>query len=255
MRPAAPSAPDRPLVLGHRGASARAPENTLAAFRLALEEGADGVELDVRCCASGEPVVIHDGSAQRTAGVPVQIARASLRELRGLDAGAWRGPAFRGERIPTLDTVLRELPRAVVNVELKSGGALTDTRLARAAAQVIRERGAARRVVVSSFDPLLLAAFKVAAPEIPLGVLFDAKGRWRLRELSARTLGPAAVHPEWILAAPAEVARWRAAGLAVNVWTVDLPDDVARACALGVTAIITNVPEETRGTVRRATGR
>jgi glycerophosphoryl diester phosphodiesterase len=213
------------------------------------------VELDVRRCASGEPVVIHDASARRTAGMPLEIARASLRELRGLDAGAWRGPDFRGERIPTLDAVLRELPRAVVNVELKSDGAFTDTRLARAAAQVIRERGAGRRVVVSSFDPLLLAAFKAAAPEIPIGVLFDAEGRWRLRELVARTLAPAAVHPEWILASAREVERWRAASLAVNVWTVDSPDDVARACELSVTSIITNVPEETRSAVRRVTGR
>jgi glycerophosphoryl diester phosphodiesterase len=254
MRPIVPSNPDRPLVLGHRGASAQAPENTLAAFRLAIEQGADGVELDVWRCATGEPVVIHDAGARRTGGAAISIRSASLRELRALDVGAWKDAAYAGERIPTLDEVLRELPRSVVNVELKSAGR-ADTRLARAVAQVVRERRAAGRVVVSSFDPLLLAAFRLAAPEVPLGALFDAQKGWELRELAAITLKPAAVHPEWALVDASSVERWRAAGLAVNVWTVDRGEDVARACDLGVTALITNVPAAARAAVRRACGR
>ncbi|HET7754333.1 MAG TPA: glycerophosphodiester phosphodiesterase family protein [Anaeromyxobacteraceae bacterium] len=254
MRPIAPSTPERPLVLAHRGASASAPENTLAAFRLAVEQGADGVELDVWRCASGEPVVIHDADARRTAGVELDVSKASLRELRQLDAGAWKGAPFRGERIPTLSEVLRELPRSVVNVELKSRGR-SDARLARAVAQVIRDLGAARRVVVSSFDPTLLAAFRIAAGEIPIGALVEADPRWRSRELAARVLSPSAIHPEWPLVDAREMDRWRAAGLAVNVWTVDAPSDAARACALGVTAIITNVPEAVRAEVRRTTAR
>jgi glycerophosphoryl diester phosphodiesterase len=254
MRPIPPATPNRPLVIGHRGASASAPENTLAAFRLAIEQGADGVELDVWRCATGEPVVVHDSSARRTTGADVKVARASLRELRALDAGAWKGSAFRGERIPTLAEVFRELPRSVVNVELKSRGR-ADLRLAAAVAQVIRERGAGRRVIVSSFDPLLLAAFRAAAPQVPIGALVQAEARWRLRELVGRTLSPSAVHPQWSLVSAREMDRWRAAGLAVNVWTVDAPADVARACDLGVTALITNTPNEARVVVRRATGR
>lgn len=254
MRPIAPSNPDRPLVLGHRGASAQAPENTIAAFRLAVEQGADGVELDVWRCATGEPVVIHDADARRTGGAAMPVRAASLRELRALDVGAWKGAAYARERIPTLAQVLRELPRSIVNVELKSGG-WPDTRLARAVAHVVRERRAADRVVVSSFDPLLLAAFRVAAPEVPLGALFDAQQGWELRELAAVTLRPAAVHPEWALVDRPRVERWRAAGLAVNVWTVDSGEDVARACELGVTALITNVPADARAAVRRAKGR
>jgi glycerophosphoryl diester phosphodiesterase len=254
MRPPAPSIRHRPLVLAHRGASARAPENTLAAFALAVEQGADGVELDVWRCRSGEPVVIHDADARRTAGAKLKVSRASLSELRALDAGSWKGPEFRGERIPTLAEVLVELPRSVVNVELKSSGG-RDARLARAVAQVIRGRRAAGRVIVSSFDPLLLAAFRVAAPEVAIGTLFTDEPQWRLRELVGRTLSPSAVHPQWTLVNALEVDRWRAAGLAVNVWTVDAPGDVARACELGVTALITNVPDEARIAVRRAAGR
>jgi glycerophosphoryl diester phosphodiesterase len=253
MRLPAPSIRDRPLVLAHRGASARAPENTLAAFALAVEQGADGVELDVRRCRSGEPVVIHDADARRTTGAELKVSRASLTELRALDAGAWKGEEFRGERIPTLAEVLVELPRSVVNVELKSSGG--DARLAGAVAQVIRGRRAAGRVIVSSFDPRLLAAFRAAAPEVAIGTLFSDEPRWRLRELVGRTLSPAAVHPQWTLVNAREVERWRAAGLAVNVWTVDAPEDVTRACELGVTALITNVPDEARIAVRRAAGR
>src|SRR5512134_3488878 len=117
-RPQAPRAQGRPLVLGHRGASAAAPENTLAAFRLAMAQGADGVELDVWRCATGEVVVAHDEDLVRVAGAPLRVPDAPLAALRALDVGAWRGEQWRGERIPLLEEVLEALPRAVVNVEL-----------------------------------------------------------------------------------------------------------------------------------------
>src|SRR5512138_1004030 len=112
--PPAPRAPGRPLVLGHRGASADAPENTLAAFRLAVDQGADGVELDVWRCATGEVVVHHDADTRRTAGERVRIDRATWAELRALDVGAWKGAPFRGERIPTLAEVLEAAPSVLV---------------------------------------------------------------------------------------------------------------------------------------------
>src|SRR5512138_1617646 len=139
--PPAPRVPGRPLVLGHRGASADAPENTLAAFRLALAQGADGVELDVWRCATGEVVVAHDEDARRVAGVDLRIRDAPLAALRALDVGAWKGDRFGGERIPLLAEVLEALPGAVVNVELKAAG--RDVRLAAAVARVIAQAGAA----------------------------------------------------------------------------------------------------------------
>jgi len=238
-----PTSPGRPLVLGHRGASAEAPENTLASFRRARDVGADGVELDVRRCATGEVVVIHDEDARRTAGAPLRVADAPLAALRALDAGAWKGERFRGERIPLLAEVLEELPGAVVNVELKAQGG--DLRLAAAAAEVIRRAGAAGRVVVSSFDARLLAAFRAAAPEVRRGFLFERRSLWAVRAAAAVVrLGAAAVHPQAGLVTPARARRWRRAGLDVNVWTVDAPAEVRRLSALGVSAIITNVPGE-----------
>lgn len=250
----APRVPGRPLVLGHRGASADAPENTLAAFRLAVEQGADGVELDAWRCASGEVVVFHDDDARRIAGSPLRVKDATFAELRALDVGAHRGAAFRGERIPLLAEVLEALPGAIVNVELKSKG--RDLGLAAEAARVIARAHAEDRVIVSSFDYRLVAAFRAAAPRLPVGLLFEHGHRWRLRTwLAARLMGVAAVHPERVLVTPARAAAWRARGLAVNVWTVDAPEDVERLVDLGATAVITNVPGRTRELVRRRTGR
>jgi glycerophosphoryl diester phosphodiesterase len=250
----APRADGRPLVLGHRGASADAPENTVAAFRRAMDEGADGVELDVWRCASGEVVVFHDEDAARVAGAPLRIAETPLPELRALDVGAWKGARWRGERIPLLAEVLEALPQAVVNVELKSRG--RDLALARAAARVIARAGAGARVIVSSFDHRLVAAFRVAAPDLPVGLLFDAEHRWRLRTaLAIRLLGPAAVHPDRRLVTRERAAGWARRGLAMNVWTVDAPDEAEALCDLGAAAIITNVPGRIREAVRARTGR
>ncbi len=248
----APRAGHGPLVLGHRGASAEAPENTLAAFRLALAQGADGVELDAWRCASGEVVVAHDERTGRVAGVDLAVPDATLGELRALDVGAWKGEAFRGERMPLLAEVLEALPGAVVNVELKSRG--RDLRLAAAAARVVARAGAGRRVVVSSFDWRLLVAFRLAAPEVPVGLLFDGERAWRLRLAAAlRLLGPSAVHPDRRLVTPERARAWIARGLAVNVWTVDDPAEAAALAGLGAAALITNVPGRIREAVELRT--
>lgn len=248
----APRADGRPLVLGHRGASADAPENTLAAFRLALAQGADGVELDVWRCATGELVVFHDEDAARIAGVPLSVPDAPFAALRALDVGAHRGDRFRGERIPRLEEVLDALPGAVVNVELKSRGRRPDLGLAAAVARALREAGAVDRAVVSSFDHRLVVAFRLTAPEIPAGLLVEAEEPRRvLTALALRLVRPAAIHPDRRLVTPERARAWIARGLAVNVWTVDDPEEAARLAALGAAAIITNVPGRIRAALER----
>ncbi len=242
----APRAHGRPLVLAHRGASADAPENTLSAFRLALAQGADGVELDVWRCGTGEVVVVHDEDLGRVGGTPLRVSDSPLAALRAADVGAWKGERFRGEQIPLLSEVLEALPDAIVNVELKSRGG-RDLALAHAAAEVIWRAGAGARVVVSSFDWRLLAAFRLAAPDVAVGLLFDAERAWRLRTfLGIRALRPAAVHPDREIATDARVRRWAARGLAVNVWTVDEPAEASRLARAGAAALITNVPARVR---------
>jgi glycerophosphoryl diester phosphodiesterase len=246
----APRAAGRPLVLGHRGASADAPENTVAAFRLALAQGADGVELDVWRCRTGEVVVFHDRDLRRIAGSPLRVRTASLAELRAVDVGAHAGARFRGERVPRLEEVLEALPGAVVNVELKSDGG-RELSLAAAVARVVRAARAAERVVVSSFDYRLLVAFRVAAPEVPVGLLFDADEPGPLWTwLGVHLLRPAAVHPDRRLVTPERARAWVARGLAVNAWTVDEPAEARALAALGATALITNCPGRIREALR-----
>ena len=237
-----------PLLLGHRGASADAPENTMAAFTLAIEQRADGVELDVWRCGTGEVVVHHDADTRRTAGAPLRVATASLSELRALDVGAWKARRFGGERIPLLSEVLASLPDAIVNIELKSKG-IPDLALPGAVARAVRGARAQRRCIVSSFDYLLLAVFRVVAPEIPCGVLFGEGRSWQAREaLGTALLRPHAVHPQASLVTEARAHVWGKRGLAVNPWTVDEPEEIARLARLGACAIITNRP----GLARRA---
>jgi len=120
-RSAAPPAP--PLCIGHRGASALAPENTLAAFETAIVDGADGLEFDVRLTRDGVPIVLHDAALDRTTSGRGAVAALDLASIRRLDAGAWFGARFRGERVPTLaETLDLARGRCAVNIELKEEG-------------------------------------------------------------------------------------------------------------------------------------
>lgn len=226
----------------------------MAAFRLALEQGADGFELDVWRCRSGELVVAHDVDAARTTGVKFRFARTPWSELRRLEAGAWKGERFAGERLPLLPEVLEAFPTAIVNVELKADG-VGDPRLAAAVARVARDLRAGDRLLVSSFDPLLVATTRALAPRLATGLAFASDQRWRAQLALARVVRPAALHPERTLATPARIAAWKASGYAVHVWTVDREEEILALCAAGVDGLISDRPASAREGVRRATGR
>jgi glycerophosphoryl diester phosphodiesterase len=234
----------RPLVWAHRGASRAAPENTLAAFRLAAEMGADGVELDVQRCASGEVVVLHDESLGRTTGHAALLAETPWSTVRTLDAGARFSEKFRGERVPLLAEVLAGTPATLlVNVELKCDRA-DDRGLTAAAVAVVREAGAQRRVLFSSFNPLCLWRARSLAPEVPRALLFERDSSFAMRHaLAAPALGTLALHPESVLATPAAIRSWRRRGYLVAAWTVDDPDRAQALRDAGATGIITNVPD------------
>jgi len=233
-----------PLIIAHRGASADAVENTLAAFRRARADGADGVELDVMRCATGEVVVFHDDDLERL-GKRAGLVRATpLAELRAIDLGG-------GERIPLLDEVLEELGPLLVNVELKSQSALADDGLAAAVAAILRRHAARARALVSSFDPLLLGRFRLRAPDIATGLLFAHDQSLALRRAwAAPLLQPTALHPEAALVDAAAVAGWQARGYAVNVWTVDDAAELRALAALGVDGVITNRPKFARSVLQ-----
>ncbi len=232
---------ERTLNIAHRGASAVAPENTLASFKQAQELGADGIELDVRLCAGGVPVVIHDPTVNRTTNGSGRVADMTLAQLKELDAGAWFGPTFVGERIPTLSETLAAVGAdLLVNVELKGEG-LVGRRLAQEVVRLVEYQGLTERVLLSSFSPLDLRTVQEAAPQIPTGLLYlwgFVPGIGELISLKPYT----ALHPGATLLSKDHMDWIRARGYRIHVWTVDEPRNMDRFIWWGVDAIITNVP-------------
>jgi glycerophosphoryl diester phosphodiesterase len=232
-----------PSIWGHRGASALEPENSLAAFARAAQDGADGVELDVLCCATGEVVVFHDEDLARLAGRPERIADLSLDEVRAVTLTS-------GARIPTLEEVLEACgPRLRVNIEIKTSGAGGGrlTPVVDGVASILERTDSAPRVLVSSFHPRAVWLWMRRVPQVPAALLFEAQAARPLREAWAqRWLRPRALHPEWVLCTPGRVRRWHQQGYQVNVWTVDDPHALHALAAMEVDGIITNDPARAR---------
>lgn len=249
--------PARPWIIAHRGASAVAPENTMAAFERAFRDRADGIELDVRLSADGVPVVFHDQHLSRIAGAAGNVHALTLSELRQYSVGAWFSPAFASERIPTLAQALDlARGRGIVNVEIKSvlwrrirgESPMPPIRdLARAVLRTLQVHADPEWIVVSSFDPRVLRAIRARDPRWRTGFLRwhqqRAIGHWPLWKYSRADY----YHPDVPLAA--EAARWTGGWDRLLVWTVDSGDEQHRLSAQGVRAIITNRPAQARARI------
>jgi len=223
------------FIWAHRGASAAAPENTLAAFRAAEDAGADGIELDVHLSRDGVPVVIHDETVDRTTDGHGRISSMSVGQLQQLDAGSWFSPAFSGEKVPTLEEVFSwAADRLRFNVEIKAGPAgLAVIELLRAFPQA--------RVLVSSFDHALLEKLRLQDPDLPLGFLIDSRF-WRRAVRMAVDSRAESVHPRYDLLSRSLMAACHRNGLAVHCWTVDSPDVCISLRRLGAAGLFTNDP-------------
>lgn len=245
----------RPLRVAHRGASARAPENTLAAFREAIRLGADAIELDVQLSADGVPMVIHDDTVDRTTDGRGRVAALVSRDLRRLDAGAWFSARFRGERIPTLEEALEcARGRCGLNIEIKEPqGARRRSRrherpragagpeaIARAVARAVARSGFRDLLLVSSFSGRALQHARAAMPAVHLGLLASRS----LRGLGAvhRSVRLFAVHPHVRLASARRVRLARRLGLVVLYWTVNDVRLMRRLLALGGDGLMTDDP-------------
>lgn len=238
----APTTPAAPLVFAHRGVSSLAPENTLAAFRLAAKLGVDGIELDVQLSRDGIPVVIHDDRLERTSNGAGRVRHHTYAELHQLDCGGWFGPAFAGECLPALEEALAAFP-GLVNVEIKQQE-VEYAGIEEAVVEVLRRAGALERAIVSSFDHRSVRRVHELEPALSTAVLFVASpvdpG------LDARAASASAVHPQHLGAYPWLVQAAHGAGLAVRAWTVDTEEDVARVVGAGVDAIVSNVPHRVK---------
>jgi glycerophosphoryl diester phosphodiesterase len=232
----------RPTIFAHRGASLRAPENTLAAFELARQEGADALELDVQLSRDGQVVVIHDTTVDRTTDGAGRVADLSLAELQALDAGSSYGEEFAGLRLPTLEEVLAWDTDVFINIELKNYAAPMNDLPARTAAAVLRQ-GAAGRVLFSSFNPLALLKVRRVLPETPVGLLAikGAAGAWA-RSWPAKLFRPQAIHPHYNDASAALVRRTGRAGWRLYPYTANQPEELRRLYRLGVDGVFTDDP-------------
>ena len=237
------------LLLAHRGASADAPENTLEAFREAVAQGADGVELDAMVCGSGEVVVCHDEHLERLAGLPWEVRSTSWWKLKQADVGSRLG--FAPARIPLLEEVLDALPsHLLVNIELKCDHA-DDGGLSRKVAELVLRRGVGERVIISSFNPLCLFRMAAAAPSLRRGFLIDPDKRWGPQAYVVTPLVAShSVHPYHAQCTPERVEDWHRRGLRVAVWTVDDAGHARAMRDMGVSYLITNKPGFLRQALR-----
>lgn len=216
----------------------------MAAFELALEQGADGFELDVQLTRDDAVVVVHDETLERTTDGHGWVADHSLDDLKKLDASAGRD-GFAGARIPTLDEVFALVrgTDAVVNVELKNS-TMRYRGLEERVLAVVAEHGMTGRVILSSFNHDSLRLLATLDDEVRLGVLYEQR-LWKPWNY-ARRVGAHALHPSLAVTRRTVVERAHEAGLGVHVWTVDAPRDLERMAALGVDAVVTNRPDVAR---------
>jgi len=231
------------LVLGHRGASGYAPENTIAAFGLGISQGCHGFEFDVQLSRDGEPVVHHDWSVERTTGGTGDIRDLTFREIRSLDAGKWFSPEFRGQKIPALAEVLELIPeKMLLNVELKSR-ASDGPGLEEKTISVLQKHARLENTILSSFNHLSLERARDIAPGIRLGMLYEALLLRPFDYVEKLDLGLYSIHPLHDYVSPALVLETHRRGLKMACWTVNTRERAAELREYGVDIVITNYPD------------
>ena len=233
----------RPILFAHRGASALAPQNTLASFKRALEDGAEAIELDVKLTADGKVIVLHDQTVNRTTNGQGDVRRLSLSELKKLDAGSCFSPEFANEPIPTLDEVFSAVGKKLyINVEITNYATPTDA-LPRRVAELVRGHGLEDWVMFSSFNALNLIRLRRMLPQVPVGILAEEGSRGAAaRGFAGRIVAPKIVHPYFSDVEEEYVFRQHCFGRRIHVWTVNAPAEMRRLFQLQVDGIFTDNP-------------
>ena len=247
-------------VMGHRGARAVAPENTAAGFEVAASLSVP-FELDTTLCGSGELVVIHDETLERTTDGAGLVSETSLETLATLDAGTSFGSAFAGEPIPTLEQTLdRFAARVLVNIEVKAGPGAEAEPLAAAVVSLVEEKGLVDRVIVTSFNPFVLEQVRLKNPDIFRGQIygtFRGSGLGLLPRVLLKNLAfnrkavPDMLMVESAMVTKRYIRKMHRRGYRVFTWTVNEPDEVRRVRDAGVDGIITDDPAATLEIIRQ----
>ncbi len=238
----------RPLIFGHRGCTAEAPENTRAAFARCAQQGVPGIELDIHMCASGELVVIHDHSLSRTAGAEGIVEHFSYTELSELDIGGWFGEEFAGERMMTLGQVFEEFGKNFYfDIELKELERM-DNGFARKVAECIQKYHMESKVIVSSFNPYILRSFRKLGTSIPTAHIYS--GHVDVPPVLRRGFGYFLTHPDVVKPHHERISDFNLAlfgkllGRPIITWSVNSLEQGEQLARMGVQGLISNRPTE-----------
>ena len=225
------------IVMAHRGASAAAPENTLIAYKKAIEMGADYAELDVRQTKDGAIVLMHDKTVHRTTGEKGFVWDLTLKELKQLEAGSWFGEKFSGEPIPTLEEVIRLAKgRMKLNIEVKISE--NEPGIAQRVVDIVRSEDFSRDCIITSFDMETVKTFKKIAPDLETGLIFDKEYHLDVFEGTWDVLS---TNHELVDAEFVRLAKDN--GKKIYAWTVNEREEMFRLIGLGVDGIITDNPD------------
>jgi glycerophosphoryl diester phosphodiesterase len=251
--------PPRPLIVAHRGSSAIAPENTIAAFHRALADGADGVEFDVRLARDGVPVVIHDSNLTRTAGVNENVADLTSSQLAAVDLGSWFNfthprharPEFASEGIASLSSVLQTLENVAgpIFIELKCDVEDEVSPLVDAVCREVKGSALLEKIILKSFRLGVIPQARAVLPGVRTAALFAPQVMRLLRKEKymikiAEELGADHLSVHRSLASSKLVKKAAKRGMPVTVWTVNTPGWIGRATKRGVYAVITDDPSK-----------
>lgn len=230
----------KPIVFAHRGASGEAPENTLAAFKLGLEQGCDGFELDVHLSKDGQLVVIHDATIDRTTDGAGAVNEMTVEEIQTFDAGSWFDTKYAGERIPLLEEVFDLAPpESIINIEVKGS---YDRQLEPALIDLLIRKDRLDTAVVSSFDWKSLRFLKELEPRVKVGLLYNISMDHHEKLPEAAGTEVYSLHPNDTKLEPEEIQRAQSAGLEVYAWTINREERMKRALESGIDGIITDFP-------------
>ena len=232
----------KPLVFAHRGASAYAPENTLAAFQLARQQGALAIEFDAKLTLDGHVVVIHDQTVDRTTDGTGNVTRLPLAALRELDAGSWLSANFRGEKIPTLDEIFETAGKALfMNVELTNYITPFDALVSKVV-ETVKKHGLEKQVLFSSFFPHNLMHVARLLPQVPRGALAlpGIAGWWQ--RIWGRLIDVQTEHYFTKDVTQKLVTDVHTRGRLVYAWTVNAPDEMRRLENIGIDGIFSDDP-------------
>lgn len=235
-----PTASSKVQVFAHRGGRKWAPENTLSAFSKSVQAGVDGIELDIHKCKSGELIVIHDDTVNRTTNGKGYVKDKTLSELKELDAGSWYAPEFKDERLPLLSEVLKLVDgKIVINIEIKNlpvkYAGIEDDLI-----KLLEGYQYKDRIIISSFDHQALQKIHQKAPQYKLALLDEAN----MVDMSdyAKRVGAQNWNPYFECIRPDTLEAAHNANLQVFPWTVNDPQEWERIAKLGTDGIITDDP-------------